>query len=112
MLITRIQGWVSDKVVTRQFNQIIKFEELPRESGKTIPKFFLHISNDEQKRRFAGASRGGNGRDTTPQLIFNRAMGCGYNLAPAWDRTPSLGPLQLLSPKVLHWYSALSVGMF
>ena len=51
VLITRVHGWVSDKVVKRRFNQIKEFEELLHESGTTILKFFLHISKNEQKER-------------------------------------------------------------
>jgi len=51
VLITRVHGWVSDKVVQQRFNQIKEFEELLYESGTTILKFFLHISKDEQKER-------------------------------------------------------------
>ena len=51
VLITRVHGWVSDKVVKQRFNQIKAFEELLYESGTTILKFFLHISKDEQKER-------------------------------------------------------------
>ena len=51
VLITRVHGWVSDKVVKQRFNQIKEFEELLYENGTTILKFFLHISKDEQKER-------------------------------------------------------------
>ena len=51
VLITRVHGWVSDKVVQRRFNQIKEFEELLSENGTAILKFFLHISKDEQKER-------------------------------------------------------------
>jgi len=51
VLITRVHGWVSDKVVKQRFNQIKEFEELLHESGTTILKFFLHISKNEQKER-------------------------------------------------------------
>jgi len=51
VLITRVHGWVSDKVVKQRFNQIKEFEELLHESGTAILKFFLHISKDEQKER-------------------------------------------------------------
>jgi len=51
VLITRVHGWVSDKVVKQRFIQIKEFEELLHESGTTILKFFLHISKDEQKER-------------------------------------------------------------
>lgn len=51
VLITRVHGLVSDKIVKQRFNQIKEFEELLHESGTTILKFFLHISKDEQKAR-------------------------------------------------------------
>ena len=51
MLITRVHGLVSDKVVKQRFNQIGEFEELLTENGTAVLKFFLHISNAEQKTR-------------------------------------------------------------
>jgi PPK2 family polyphosphate:nucleotide phosphotransferase len=51
VLITRVHGWVSDKVVKRRFNQILNFEQLLTESGTAVLKFFLHISRNEQKER-------------------------------------------------------------
>ncbi len=51
VLITRVHGWVSDKVVKRRFDQIKEFEELLAESGTAVLKFFLHISKAEQKER-------------------------------------------------------------
>jgi len=51
VLITRVHGWVSEKVAQRRFEQIKEFEELLAENGTVIRKFFLHISKDEQKKR-------------------------------------------------------------
>jgi PPK2 family polyphosphate:nucleotide phosphotransferase len=51
VLITRVHGWVSEKVAKQRFNQIKEFEELLYENGTTILKFFLHISKEEQKLR-------------------------------------------------------------
>lgn len=51
VLITRVHGLISDKVVKQRFGQIREFEELLSESGTVILKFFLHISKDEQKER-------------------------------------------------------------
>ena len=51
VLITRVHGWVTDKVAKQRFNQIKEFEELLYENGTAIMKFFLHISKDEQKER-------------------------------------------------------------
>ncbi|MBA2484605.1 MAG: polyphosphate kinase 2 family protein [Nitrospira sp.] len=53
VLITRVHGWVSDKVFTQRLDQINEFEEMLAESGTTILKLFLHISKDEQKERLA-----------------------------------------------------------
>ncbi len=51
VLITRVHGWVTEKVAKRRYNQIKEFEELLVENGTAILKFFLHISKDEQKER-------------------------------------------------------------
>lgn len=51
VLITRVHGWVTDKVAKRRFDQIKEFEELLVENGTAIIKFFLHISKEEQKER-------------------------------------------------------------
>ncbi len=51
VLITRVHGVVSPRVVRQRFNQIKEFEELLVESGTAIIKLFLHISKDEQKER-------------------------------------------------------------
>lgn len=51
VLITRVHGWVSERVAKRRFNQLKEFEELLAENGTVILKFFLHISKEEQKER-------------------------------------------------------------
>jgi PPK2 family polyphosphate:nucleotide phosphotransferase len=51
VLITRVHGWVSEKVTKLRFGQIKEFEELLVENGTAILKFFLHISKAEQKER-------------------------------------------------------------
>jgi len=51
VLITRVHGWVSEKVVKCRFDQIKEFESLLVENGTAILKFFLHISKGEQKER-------------------------------------------------------------
>ncbi|HQV12058.1 MAG TPA: polyphosphate kinase 2 family protein [Nitrospira sp.] len=51
VLITRVHGVVSKKVVRQRFNQIKEFEELLVENGTAVIKLFLHISKDEQKER-------------------------------------------------------------
>lgn len=51
VLITRVHGWVSDKMVKRRFSQIKEFEEILHDNGTVIIKVFLHISKAEQKER-------------------------------------------------------------
>jgi len=51
VLVTRVHGLVSEKIVKQRFNQIKEFEELLYENGTAIVKFFLHISKEEQKER-------------------------------------------------------------
>jgi PPK2 family polyphosphate:nucleotide phosphotransferase len=51
VLITRVHGWVSEKVARQRIEQIKDFEDLLFENGTTILKFFLHISKKEQKER-------------------------------------------------------------
>jgi PPK2 family polyphosphate:nucleotide phosphotransferase len=51
VLVTRVNGLVSDKVVRQRFEQINAFEKMLTENGTTIVKFMLHISKSEQKER-------------------------------------------------------------
>ena len=57
VLITRVHGWISDKVAKRRFNQIKEFEELLYENGTAILKLFLYISKEEQKERLEARVR-------------------------------------------------------
>jgi polyphosphate kinase 2 (PPK2 family) len=43
---------VPPKVWKKRYRQINEFERMLAENGVTILKFFLHVSRDEQKRRF------------------------------------------------------------
>jgi len=52
VLIVRVHRLASTEVWSRRFRQINEFERMLTENGVTILKFFLHISKDEQKRRF------------------------------------------------------------
>ena len=51
VLITRVHGWIDDSEAKRRFRHINNFERLLTDTGTVILKFFLHISNAEQKRR-------------------------------------------------------------
>lgn len=51
VLITRVHGWIDDAEAKRRFRHFNDFERLLTDTGTVILKFFLHISNAEQKRR-------------------------------------------------------------
>ncbi|HLH00321.1 MAG TPA: polyphosphate kinase 2 family protein [Bryobacteraceae bacterium] len=52
VLIVRVHKLVPKEVWHKRYRQINEFEEMLTENGVTILKFFLHISKEEQKKRF------------------------------------------------------------
>jgi PPK2 family polyphosphate:nucleotide phosphotransferase len=52
VLVVRVHNLVPKDVWKKRFAQINVFEELLAENGVMVLKFFLHISKDEQKKRF------------------------------------------------------------
>jgi len=52
VLIVRVHGLVPKEVWSRRYDQIDSFEAMLEENGVKILKFFLHISKNEQKKRF------------------------------------------------------------
>ena len=51
VLVVRVHGWVSEEKIQQRFLHIREFERLLADEGTTIAKFYLHISQDEQKER-------------------------------------------------------------
>jgi PPK2 family polyphosphate:nucleotide phosphotransferase len=52
VIATRVLGIINDDVYNDRYEQINQFEHTLNQHGTTILKFYLHISKDEQKRRF------------------------------------------------------------
>ena len=52
VLIERVHDLVPKRVWQARYDRINEFERLLDDEGTTILKFFLHVSKDEQKRRF------------------------------------------------------------
>jgi PPK2 family polyphosphate:nucleotide phosphotransferase len=52
VLVVRVHNLVPKEIWKKRYDQINMFEELLAQNGVTILKFFLHISKDEQKKRF------------------------------------------------------------
>jgi PPK2 family polyphosphate:nucleotide phosphotransferase len=52
VLVVRVHNLVPKDVWSERYDQINQFEEFLHDNDVTILKFFLHISKDEQKKRF------------------------------------------------------------
>ncbi len=52
VLIARVHKLVPDRVWEKRYDEINSFEKMLHENNVTILKFFLHISSDEQEKRF------------------------------------------------------------
>lgn len=52
VLIARVHDLVPEKVWSKRYGQINAMEKILRDNGTHILKFYLHISKDEQLRRF------------------------------------------------------------
>jgi len=51
ILIVRVQNLVPESVWKKRFKHIVDFEEMLADEGTLIYKFFLNISNEEQRKR-------------------------------------------------------------
>jgi PPK2 family polyphosphate:nucleotide phosphotransferase len=52
VLVVRVHDLVPEKVWSKRYEQIREFEKMLAHNEVTIAKFFLHISKDEQEKRF------------------------------------------------------------
>jgi len=55
--VVRVDNLVPEAVWRQRYEQINHFEKLLAETGTTILKFYLHISREEQKKRFESRLR-------------------------------------------------------
>ena len=51
VLVTRVRGWIDEAEQARRIRQINDFERMLAETGTTIVKIFLNISNEAQRER-------------------------------------------------------------
>jgi len=63
VLVERVEGFCSDAEWRRAYREINEFEAHQQSFGMVIAKFWLHISKDEQLRRFRG-------RETDPYRSY------------------------------------------
>ncbi len=52
VLVVRVKSFVPEPVWKRRYEHIRNFEQLLTDEGTTVVKVFLHVSKDEQARRF------------------------------------------------------------
>jgi polyphosphate kinase 2 (PPK2 family) len=52
LLVERVEGFTKEEDWQRAFGEIVNFEEELSDSGAIIIKFWLHVSSDEQLKRF------------------------------------------------------------
>jgi polyphosphate kinase 2 (PPK2 family) len=52
LLVERVEGEISDEVAERSAKEIVEFERMLTEDNVTLVKFWLHISSDEELKRF------------------------------------------------------------
>lgn len=68
VLVPVVEGWIDKPEARRRYAQINDFERLLTETGTTVVKCMLHISNDEQRARLQQRID-----DPDKQWKFNRA---------------------------------------
>ena len=51
MLVERVEGFATEKEWRRAYDEINEFEAQQKDSGTTIVKLFLHVTQEEQDRR-------------------------------------------------------------
>jgi PPK2 family polyphosphate:nucleotide phosphotransferase len=52
ILVPRVQGKLSKEAIEKRYERIVEFEKLLHQAGTQILKFYLHISREEQLKRF------------------------------------------------------------
>jgi AMP-polyphosphate phosphotransferase len=52
LLVERVEGLINDKTAERSAKEIVEFEDMLTHDGTTLVKFWLHISDKEQLKRF------------------------------------------------------------
>ena len=68
VLVVRVHNLVPEEVWKKRYRQIVEFERMLTEEGTTILKFYLHIDQEEQKKRLIERID-----DPTKQWKFNPA---------------------------------------
>jgi polyphosphate kinase 2 (PPK2 family) len=82
VLVERVEGFCAEAEWRRAYREISEFEEHQASAGMVIVKFWLHLSKEEQLRRFRGRERDPfRSYKLTPEDWRNRARWSVYNEA-------------------------------
>ncbi len=68
VLVVRVHGYAPEKIWRRRYDHINAFEELLRDAGVIVVKFYLHISKKEQEERLLA-------REQTPSKFWKLSPG-------------------------------------
>ena len=92
MLVERVEGFCSEEEWRRAYREINEFEAHQASFGMVIRKFWLHVSPEEQLRRFRDRERD---PFRVPQAHARRTGGtarAGRSTRPRWRRCWSARP--------------------
>ncbi|MDA3961090.1 MAG: polyphosphate:AMP phosphotransferase [Planctomycetota bacterium] len=78
VLVERVEGYCDEAAWRRAFDEINEFEQQMTENGQLLIKFWLHIDQDEQLRRFKE-------RENTPRKA-HKITADDYRNREKWDR--------------------------
>jgi PPK2 family polyphosphate:nucleotide phosphotransferase len=96
VLVTRVHGWCDDTTAARRFDAINNFEELLALHNNTqILKFYLHISQDEQKERLEERVK-----DPTKEWKYNAKD---KEEAKLWDKYMEMYEDVFVNCSVMPW---------
>jgi len=96
VLVTRVHGWCDDTAAAKRFDAINNFEELLAVHNNTeILKFYLHISQEEQKERLEERVK-----DPTKEWKYNAKDKEERKL---WDKYMQMYEDVLLNCSVIPW---------
>jgi PPK2 family polyphosphate:nucleotide phosphotransferase len=96
VLVTRVHGWCDDITATKRFDAINNFEELLALHNNTqILKFYLHISQEEQKERLEERVK-----DPTKEWKYNAKD---KEEAKLWDKYMQMYEDVFLNCSIVPW---------
>ena len=82
VLVERVEGFCAEAEWRRAYREIVEFEAQQAEAGMVIVKFWLHLSKEEQLRRFRDRERDPfRSYKLTPEDWRNRARWAEYSAA-------------------------------